>query len=62
MRFWFNSKNVTLNSPSGVTVARIFVSLICDMEKWYLDDKIIVVVIGSITVVATFENQFLIFK
>lgn len=62
MRFWFDSKNVTLNSPSGVTVARIFVSLICDMEKWYLGGKLIASVIGSIPIVATFENQFLIFK
>lgn len=58
MRFWFDSKNVTLNSPSGVTVARIFVSLICDMEKWYLGGKLIAAVTGSIPVVATFENQF----
>lgn len=59
MRFWFDSKNVTFNSSSGVTVARMFfVSLICDMEKWYLGGKLIAAVTGSIPVVATFENQF----
>lgn len=58
MRFWFDSKNVTLISPSGVMAARIFVSFTCDMEKWYLEGKLIALVTGSIPVVATFKNQF----
>ena len=58
MRFWFDSKNVTFNSTSGVTVARIIVSFTCDMEKRYLGGKLIAAVTGSIPIVATFENQF----
>lgn len=53
MRFWFDSKNVTAIGTFGVKVAHIFVSLTCDMEKWYLGGKLIASVIGSIPIVAT---------
>ncbi len=55
MKIWFDSKSVTAIGTFGVLIARMFcfVSFTCDMEKWHLDDKLIVVVIGSIPVVAT---------
>ena len=59
MRIWFDSKNVTATSTFGVLIARMFfVSFTCDMEKWHLGGKLIAAVIGSIPIVATFENQF----